>query len=366
MKFNFSYWLRQYIQQAFSVTNNRLGAIDGLRALAVVLVFNVHFFGAAVKEGALVAESELIHAVVMVLRAGHIGVDFFFLISGYLILLTLNRATTPWNFLLKRFIRLWPVLAATTLSWLFVTRGDVPFFDIVLNLLFVAPLIEGVQVVNHVTWSLTWEWIFYILICVAAILIGRHPLFWIAFVLAGAGFMQWLDIGGKNFIQADRFVAFGVGMCIALIPPSSLAKLNGRLVGVLASVAFIGLVLLQVAWAFRATEITAAPFNMGFYLAVSILFGVIVLAALNRESWVAKVFSSKLLRWMGSLSYSFYLLHALALIALHSRISGSSITEMIAWYLATFSVVTLASVFFYLLFERPYFARAASRQTTSA
>src|SRR5512136_1140976 len=71
--------------------------IDGLRALAVIAVIINHFQG-------------------KLLPSGYLGVDIFFVISGYVITSSLNSRTSKglndlvWGFYVRRVKRLIPVL----------------------------------------------------------------------------------------------------------------------------------------------------------------------------------------------------------------------------------------------------------------
>src|SRR4051794_12438486 len=75
-----------------SAGEGRMRSLEGLRGFAVLLVFCVHFdalFGQYASEMPLVRQASRFLGIV-----GNIGVDLFFVISGYLIYGTLLRQKT--------------------------------------------------------------------------------------------------------------------------------------------------------------------------------------------------------------------------------------------------------------------------------
>lgn len=99
---------------------------------------------------------------------GHYGVNLFFMISGFVIFLTLDRISRPMDFVVSRFSRLFPVFwAAVATSFLITHLLAVPDRTVelttaILNL----PMIHGLFHVEHVDgvyWTLEIELLFYCL-----------------------------------------------------------------------------------------------------------------------------------------------------------------------------------------------------------
>ena len=87
----------------------RLAALDSLRALAAYSVVLFHYtYGYA---RAVAPHSRSIPAF----QYGHFGVELFFVISGFVILLTLERSKSIYDFALRRFARLYPPYVASLL-----------------------------------------------------------------------------------------------------------------------------------------------------------------------------------------------------------------------------------------------------------
>ena len=85
-----------------TITSNRLQELDALRGIAVMLVVLLHFTG---------ADGQYKN----IFKLGVTGVDLFFVISGFVILLTLEKTKNWQDFIVGRFSRLYPVY------WLTVT-----------------------------------------------------------------------------------------------------------------------------------------------------------------------------------------------------------------------------------------------------
>ena len=132
-------------------------ALDGLRAVAVVLVF-------------------LFHARLPGFEAGFLGVDVFFVLSGYLITTILlaeidRTGSVNWRrFVLRRLWRLAPAVMALCVIFLLVApilfpEVRSPVLDVFLTLSYMSDLtvalLRNPQVLSH-SWSLSVEEHFYL------------------------------------------------------------------------------------------------------------------------------------------------------------------------------------------------------------
>ena len=91
--------------------SKHLPALDGLRGMAVLIVFILHYGGGA-QSGNL-----LLRSVGFAIHAGWSGVTLFFILSGFLItgILWDSRNTAHWwrNFYIRRALRIFPLYYAT-------------------------------------------------------------------------------------------------------------------------------------------------------------------------------------------------------------------------------------------------------------
>ncbi len=106
-------------------TNTRFRELDFFRAIAALLVVGFHYFS----RWALPSNDVNLYpyggafAEFFLFRNGYLGVDFFFLISGFVIALTLERSSTLAQFALRRAARLLPAMFVCSLITLFVVQA---------------------------------------------------------------------------------------------------------------------------------------------------------------------------------------------------------------------------------------------------
>lgn len=84
----------------------RIAHLDGLRGLAIALVFGYHAYA---RWTAVVPYGDALESVPL-FRYGIYGVELFFLISGYVIFMTLERCAGFGEFIYKRWLRLFPAM----------------------------------------------------------------------------------------------------------------------------------------------------------------------------------------------------------------------------------------------------------------
>jgi peptidoglycan/LPS O-acetylase OafA/YrhL len=142
----------------------RLHELDLLRLIAASLVVAYHFtfFGPATGMSPL-----SYHQIDPYARYGFLGVNLFFLISGFVILMTAERSTA-WQFAVSRAVRLYPAYwVCCTATFLGLLALPHPGFHVsagqyLANLTMVGPL-AGAEYVDGVYWSLLVELRFYFL-----------------------------------------------------------------------------------------------------------------------------------------------------------------------------------------------------------
>ncbi|MFF6773900.1 acyltransferase family protein [Streptomyces sp. NPDC012637] len=135
-----------------------MDSLTGLRWFAAFGVFLFHTYGYAKEAPALMR----------LMSTGYEGVVFFFVLSGFVMAWVARPEDTPARYYWRRFARIWPLLAVTTLvfavlekEWL---RLPVSTADVVWTLtLAQAWSTDHFYSLNIVTWTLSVEAFFYLL-----------------------------------------------------------------------------------------------------------------------------------------------------------------------------------------------------------
>lgn len=160
----------------------RIDFLDGLRGLAILLVLLFHTY---------VAHSDLLPYTLnsqnlIFIKYGFFGVQLFFLLSGFVILMTLEKTKNFLTFLYKRWLRLFPALFIASLLIFFTAplfyerpAGIPSIYSLLPPLLFTENIFLskffGFQIpeIEGAFWSLYVEMKFYILFGAAYFLLGK-------------------------------------------------------------------------------------------------------------------------------------------------------------------------------------------------
>ena len=336
---------------------SRVGALDGIRSVAILLVFSFHFTGWYEHTGYFLDTGSLTFKLISLLRSGHIGVDLFFVMSGYLIHLTLSKQPPDIYFFVRRLFRLFPahIIVCLYIAWVTNTMGLQTFL---LNALFLAPLLNGVHIYNDVTWTLAWEWVFYVAIFVSAIVNNKSALrvFAISFFVALVFTQITRFLPGVNPISMGRFFGFLVGILLAHLLS---LRPNGLSVGksnVVAGLAFAAILLFMIFWKINPQLIENLPLQGGMYIGVSLCFMLIIRESFVQGGVVHRIFSLAPFQLVGKISYSFYLVHSVVIGTMLNEMSAvNSFGGVFLRYLVVLGTTLVIASIMYFLFERPYF-----------
>lgn len=147
-----------------SQVKSRIRTLDLLRFIAALGVLGYHYFYRGIKTGkveGLGFQDEVFF------QYGYLGVNLFFIISGFVIFLSLNRYQNALTFIKNRVIRLFPTYILSlciTLSVFFLVLNEVPFdMKTLVSNFFMINWIFKLKSIDGVYWSLHIEWIFYFL-----------------------------------------------------------------------------------------------------------------------------------------------------------------------------------------------------------
>ena len=164
-------------------TQGRIKYLDGLRGIAIMLVILSHYWGLGWTEILPFGDR---FGSIRVIRQGWVGVELFFLISGFVILMTIERCVDLKQFLYKRWLRLFPAMLIVTIVTLAFNWSIQPveqfsnsrWYDAVPGLTFFPPsfyhMIFDVDIdsLHRSFWSLYTEVSFYIVFGILFFVLG--------------------------------------------------------------------------------------------------------------------------------------------------------------------------------------------------
>lgn len=341
----------------------RFKSLEGIRALAIFLVFNVHVLG-TFHEKNYYTDNEFLRSVYKVLNSGHIGVDLFFVLSGFLIVRTISKSSNVFQFIANRYKRLLPVVFVTSLALVLRSHSFTAAFDNFSLLMFFTK-----QPLSFVNWSLTYEVYFYFFTALWFFYLRRVSIFRKNGVFLFGLLLISLFFFLKNqteyfFIREPfRFIGFFWGIGLSYLYDSSMFEVltKKRVTKWIWIIPLLMTPLLQVAWSTGASEYSSNSLGaLVFYLLVQFQFTLLILSILDPESKAAKFFSLDFFRYLGTISYSFYVVHSIWGLKLTGKILKNLspgqpkifLTFVIGFILSTF----FASVLF-LCLEKPYFKK---------
>ena len=273
-------------------SEGRFKQLDGLRGVAAIIVMLYHYCS--------VYSSEF-HAFIFspdIFKYGFYGVELFFVISGFVIYYTIQKIHSPKEFLIKRFIRLFPTywlcLVITFLVvWIFPLNEyrNTNFVDGLVNVTMISGVIH-VKYVDPAYWSLQIELFFYLLMAVILLFNKlKHIDFilwaWLGLVLI---YNEVHKLPGLGLLLNLQFgPLFVAGICFYRIKTSSQRVWNSYL-----------LLVISYGCAVRSVHVEES------FLGITIVYLVFVFSVFIKNP----VLSSRLLAFFGAISYSLYLIHA--------------------------------------------------------
>ena len=235
---------------------------------------------------------------------GHSGVDFFFVLSGFIIYFIhakdINKPTTLKPYLIKRAVRIFPLywimFAATFLLIPFVSSASFPSFSNAISQLL---LLGGGNLVLGVSWTLQYELIFYLmfaLLIVNRFIGGGVILIWFSLIV----FHQFITPLYSSILLSAWTLQFFMGCFAGYLIIKTKARFN-------ISALVIGGLYLFATWYFELNEVLNG-FGKFARLHYGIAFTLIVIGIVGLEKKYSIVIPNILLV-LGKSSYSIYLCH---------------------------------------------------------
>lgn len=341
--------------------------LDGIRAVAVIAII-------------------IYHLNPQWLWGGFLGVDTFFVISGYLItslLLTEYHNTGKielTSFWLRRVKRLIPavlflVMGVLVLTLIFMpteiqkVRADsIAAIFYVSNWWYIMQNVDyfeqfAVQPLKHL-WSLAIEEQFYLVFPIVLLsllsfirrLKSIRIIFLILLVISMITMMV-LYVPNENVARVyfgtdTRIQTLLMGVLLALVwPPFQLkAKVNRKMRMMIDTAGVVGLAILFICFKF-VSETNSILYYGGFFL-ISAVTLLVIASSVHPSGYFAKFLGNKVFTFIGSRSYSLYLWHYPIIVLIHHQFVQGQIPPLV--YVVEILLMLLMAEFSYKFIEQPF------------
>ena len=331
----------------------RLQFLDGFRGLAIILVIIFH---------AYVSRPEHFpygdaYVDIPVINLGWLGVQLFFLISGFVIFMTLDKTESFRVFIYKRWLRLFPAMLIASLfiyftsSFFYERPSGIPkFLSLLPGLTFTLPswwsklLGVEVQQLEPVFWSIYVEFKFYVLAGATYFIFGRrflipalvalYTLWLVTYGLSTVIESQLLSIiqSVTNAFSLKQFGWFAAGSMFYRY----FQKKDDRWF-------YAGIAMMVVS----AFTVRLDAFGFDFEIIIGALIISALFAISLKSSLLQSLLKNKLLTFLGFISYPLYLIHENMMVSL--IIKMADITPWLHPFLTPYPAILFVVAVAYLI-----------------
>lgn len=312
-----------------------ISVINTLRGIAALVVCLYHFVCTTTDY----IENQII---LDIFSFGKKGVQIFFIISGIVIPLSMLKAKYSYKlfskFISKRFIRIEPpYIAAVALGIIYaVVRNYIPssnqidlipnFKTVILHLGYLIPFFENTNWISPVFWTLSIEFQYYLILAllIPMIISDKKVLKWIFTIIILA--LSLFSNQQAFFLYWSAY--FGLGIFYILYKYEKYSLYEFIVIMILCS--------------------TIVFFNQGL---IDLTIGIGTLLVIN----YFPSFKSKIGNFLGKISYSLYLIHAIigsAIINYLSHIYKTPLSKLVV-ILIGLAISIISAYIFWLIIEKP-------------
>lgn len=316
---------------------------------------------------------------------GYIGVDFFFVLSGFIIMLTCKKSIGSGEisgYIRKRVLRVFPpyiiytVLAfivsfayeqftgTRLIYWIYINAQN--FFQSISLYPFSADKTR--LPILPVAWTLTHEMLFYILFASLFFIKNKSGILliaaaWIALIVAA----PVMKVSGSNYLLdtflSSRNLEFIMGCAMAYFASNYVDwKIS-------VSALICGLGMLVIAWSNTLSGYSIT--TLSDWAVYGIPFALIIFGATRLERFIhnkeGKVF--RFLVYLGDASYSIYLVHFIVIMVCKRTINDLGMEYGYMEFWLTSAIALVVSLAMYELIEEPmirWFNRAKAHPLTAS
>jgi peptidoglycan/LPS O-acetylase OafA/YrhL len=362
---------------AGSIESGRhIPVLDGLRGIAILLVLFLHFAPYAPGLGRPTSLMDRLY--VRVAETGWLGVDLFFVLSGFLItgILYDTKGSKHYfrQFYARRFLRIFPLYYAVlalfliVLPWLHIfdsvtkeLRGEAAWYWTYLyNFKVAATGFRTSGALSHF-WSLAVEEQFYLIWPIVVLWLGRKHLLVICAAAVVAALACRLALSFTGYVVLPdvwtpaRMDALAVGAFIAVMArqPDGLAVMRRWATPVAVAAALPLAVMLRY-----NVAVTTVAHTLG-----ALLFGAILVVSLIAPASgpLVRTTASPFLTFFGRYSYALYIFHPLLLwfkpvfsLAFVPTVFGSLLPAYLLWLVMSIGATVAVALVSWHLLEKQF------------
>lgn len=317
--------------------SRRFAELDALRGIAALAVVLFHY---TTRYDVIYGHSD---SLIFRFPMGHYGVQLFFMISGFVIFMTLEKMSRGMDFIVSRFSRLYPAYwTAVLLTFAVVTFAALPGrqvgFNTALVNLSMLQTFAHVPLVDGVYWTLAVELCFYAIMFVlfkAKLLhrIESVAIVWLLLMISTAVAEQYLDLSIVGPVKVFLIMGFA-NLFIAGIMFYKIMK--GEASALRYAIVILCLIAQRFVSDWEATLIVA------FFFVV--LFAVV-------RGWLRFIVRKPLI-FLGTLTYTLYLVHQNIGYVIIRALAKHSLNSNLSVMIAISASLSLASAITFLI-EKP-------------
>lgn len=409
----------------------RLPGLEGIRGLAALLIFLASFGAVHSLHAYYVAKGGLAwNCLATTLQADSLGIDLFFILSGFLITLAAAKGTFSFTaFMGRRFARLMPahlavltlrelgpqagphlllfalplyaaaqhlklfarffkaifiafvfvyllalaglVAGATTvhnfIPWL---TGHYPWTTFAVNLLSLQHFFPRVPVLSEVTWTLCLQFVFYFGLAFSMLAMrGRPAIVRLAFSLIVAALFYSTASAVSTAFRPYGMQWIASERFAAFFFGIALAWVHGSKHAWKAAaplLRWLSPLMLLALPAMQYAGRGAAVPSRGFVLGQELILVTILGGLLIPGSLVFRIFSQKFFRVLGSLSYATFLVHDFVIARTYKLFVPFTFPRMVVHFITAGALTAALAFVFFLFVERPYFTGASASDSAGA
>jgi peptidoglycan/LPS O-acetylase OafA/YrhL len=321
-------------------TTGRVVELDALRGLAALAVLGFHY---------LVLYPRIFDTTLPVpplIVYGEYGVELFFIISGFVIYLTMEHRSTVRSFAFARFARLYPVywaaLAVTflvTRAWPIPNSAPTPT-EVLINLTMFGGFFK-VTYVDSAYWSLTVELGFYLTMAALLALRRIHRALEVVFGIA----LLYMVVNVINRFESTHWIQVPIEAHLRFIRYAHLFA-----AGIAFYLYFVKGRRNPLVYAAVIMTPVIGVIDGGLVSGIVVGFVVVIF-------WIAVAFRPGVLRWrplllLGGISYALYLVHQYVGYVIISRLDERGVNHWVSVGVATAASLGLAAGLTFAV-ERP-------------